>query len=198
MELDELKSSWETLSRKMEKQHQLNAKLIEQMTNHNYNHRLNNIARPEFAGSIICFIMAIALIWNFNALDTTLLRVFGGFCVLFLIVLPVLSIQSIRGLQSIQMRLSTYKDTLREFTIQRIRFQKIQKLNVIFSFIFMIAFAPVSVKLLAGKDISQNITLWLTILPFSLLVLYIVTKWVLSHYNHTLKRAEELLAEIES
>ena len=198
MELEELKSSWETLSRKMEKQQQLNSKLIEQMTNQKYKNRLNNIARPEFIGSIICFIMAIALIWNFSTLNTLLLQICGGFSVLFLIVIPVLSLQSIRSLQTINMSLPTYKNTLKEFAVQKIRFQKIQKLNVILSFIFIVAFAPVSVKLIAGKDISQNITLWLTILPVSIIVLFFVSKWVLRHYNNTLTKAEELLTEIES
>ena len=198
MELDELKSSWETLSRKMEKQQQLNAKLIEQMTNQNYKHRLNNIARPEFIGSIICFIFAIALVYNFNTLNTLLLQICGGFSILFLILLPLLSLRSIRGLQTINMTLSTYKNTLKEFAIQKIRFQKIQKLNVFLSFIFIISFAPVSVKLIAGKDISQNIALWLTVLPANVIVLFFVSRWVLKHYNNALKKAEELLTEIES
>ena len=198
MELDGLKSSWETLSRKMEKQQQLNAKLIEQMTNQNYKHRLNNIARPEFIGSIICFIFAIALVYNFNTLNTLLLQICGGFSILFLILLPLLSLRSIRGLQTINMTLSTYKNTLKEFAIQKIRFQKIQKLNVFLSFIFIISFAPVSVKLIAGKDISQNITLWLTVLPANVIVLFFVSRWVLKHYNNTLKKGEELLTEIES
>ena len=198
MELDELKSSWETLSKKMEKQQQLNSKLIEQMTNQNYKNRLNNIARPEFIGSIICFIMAIALIWNFSTLNTLLLQICGGFSVLFLIVIPVLSLQSIRGLQTINMSLPTYKNTLKEFAVQKIRFQKFQKLNVSLSFLFILAFAPVSMKLIAGKDISQNITLWLTMLPVCVIVLFFVSKWVLRHYNNTLMKAEELLTEIES
>ena len=198
MELDELKSSWETLSRKMEKQQLLNSKFIEQMTNQNYKSRLDNIARPEFIGSIICFIFAIVLIWNFDTLNTLILQICGGFSVLFLIVLPVLSLQSIRGLQTINMSLLTYKNTLKEFAVKKIRFQKIQKLNVFLSFIFMVALAPVSVKLIAGKDISQNITLWLTMLPGSVIVLFFVSRWVLRHYNNTLKKAEELLMEIES
>ena len=198
MELDELKSAWETLSMKMEKQQQLNSKLIEQMTSQKYKHRLTGIARPEFFASIICFMMAIALIWNFATLNTLLLRIFGGFSVLFLVVLPVLSLQSIKGLQSINMNLPTYKDTLKEFAMQKIRFNKFQKLNIFLSFIFMVLFAPVAVKLIAGKDISLNITLWLTIIPAGVIVLFFVSRWVLGHYNSTLKKAEELLAEIES
>ena len=198
MELDELKSSWEILSKKMEKQQQLNKKFIEQMTTQNYKKQLTNIARPEFIASIICFIMAIILIWNFNTFNTLLLQIFGGFSVVFLIVIPILSLQSIRGLQTINMNLPTYKSTLKEFAVQKTRFIKFQKLNVFLSYLFMIALAPVSVKLLDGKDISQNITLWLTMLPASVIVLFFVSKWVLRHYNNTLKKAEELLAEIES
>lgn len=198
MELEELKSAWETLGIKLEKQQQLNTKLIEQMTSQNYKHRLNNIARPEFIAGIFCFMMAIALIWNFGTFNTLLLQIFAGFSVLFLIVLPVLSFQSIRGLQTVNLSLPTYKNTLKEFAVQKIRFQKFQKLNVYLSFLFMIAFAPVSVKLLAGKDISQNASLWLITLPASFVVLFFGSRWVLKHYNNSLKKAEELLNEIES
>jgi len=198
MELDELKSAWETLSIKLDKQQKLNSKLIEQMTNLKYKNRLNTIARPEFTSGIICFIMAVVLILNFGTFNTWLLQVFGVLSVLFLIVLPVLSFKSIQGLQTINMSVPTYKNTLKEFARQKIRFQKLQKLNVFLSFIFMIVFAPVSVKLLAGKDISQNITLWLTVLPASVIVLFFVSRWVLRHYNNALQKAEELLTEIES
>lgn len=78
MELDELKSSWEILSRNMEKQQHLNSKLIEQMTNQNYKSRLSGIALPEFISSIVCFIIAIALIWKFNTLNNLVLQIFGA------------------------------------------------------------------------------------------------------------------------
>ncbi|MBL0155162.1 MAG: hypothetical protein IPP93_17465 [Chitinophagaceae bacterium] len=168
------------------------------MTNLKYKNRLNAIARPEFTSGIICFIMAVVLILNFGTFNTLLLQIFGGLSVLFLIVLPVLSFKSIQGLQTINMSVPTYKNTLKEFAKQKIRFQKLQKLNIFLSFRFMIVFAPVSVKLLAGKDISQNITLWLTVLPASVIVLFFVSRWVLRHYNNALQKAEELLTEIES
>ncbi|MBL0337240.1 MAG: hypothetical protein IPP73_18470 [Chitinophagaceae bacterium] len=102
MELDELKSAWETLSIKLDKQQKLNSKLIEQMTNLKYKNRLNTIARPEFTSGIICFIMAVVLILNFGTFNTLLLQIFGGLSVLFLIVLPVLSFKSIQGFANYQ------------------------------------------------------------------------------------------------
>lgn len=198
MELDELKFSWEALSEKLEKQQKLNSKLIEQMTNQTYRNRLNTIARPESAASIFSFITAIFLAFNFGKLDTWFLQVFGVLSVLFLIVLPVLSLQSIRGLRTIKVSLATYANTLKEFAVKKIRFQKLQKLNVAFSFLFMIVFAPVSVKLIAGKDISQSITFWLIVVPVSVVFLFFFSRWTLKHYDHSLQKAEELLHEVES
>ena len=197
MELDELKSSWQMLSEKVEKQQRLNAKLIEQMTNHNYRSRLNKIVYPEFIGSIICFIGVFLLLWNFDKLNTVLLQVAGGLCVLFLVVLPILSISSIRGLQTINMSLSSYADTLKQFAIKKIRFQKIQKLTVSLNFGFMIAFAPVCVRMADGKDITQSTRFWVIILPLCLVAMFFVSRWVLRHYNNALKQAETLLTEIE-
>ncbi|MEO5783790.1 MAG: hypothetical protein ABIQ07_10985 [Ginsengibacter sp.] len=198
MELDELKFSWEALSEKFEKQQKLNSKLIEQMTNQTYRNRLNTIARPESVASLFTFIAAIYLVFNFSKLDTFLLQTFGGLSVLFLIVLPVLSLKSIRGLRTIKLGLTSYANTLKEFAVKKIRFQKFQKLNVAFSFLFMIVFAPVSVKLLAGKDISQSISFWLIVVPVSAIFLFFFSRWTLKHYDNALQKAEELLHEVES
>lgn len=198
MELDELKFSWEALSEKLEKQQKLNSKLIEQMTNQTYRNRLNNIARPESVASIFTFIIAIFLAFNFGKLDTLLLQIFGGLSVFFLIIMPVLSLKSIRGLRTIKVSLATYANTLKEFAVKKIRFQKFQKLNVRVSFLFMIVFAPVSIKLLAGKDVSQSISFWLIAVPVSAIFLFFFSRWTLRHYDNTLQKAEELLHEVES
>lgn len=95
------------------------------------------------------------------------------------------------------MSLTTYKDCLKKFTVQKIRFQRFQKLNLFLSFIFMVFFVPVSVKMLTGKDISLNSSLWFIIIPVSVMIFVFFSKWVLKHYNHTLKKAEELLSDIE-
>ena len=198
MELDELKASWETLSRDMEKQQLLNAKLIHQMISQKYKSRINSIGRYEWIGTIISFIMAGVICWNFNTLDTWLLRIFGIITIVLLIVLPLLSLRSIKGLHSINISLPEYQHTLRDFALQKIRFQKFQKINVYMSFLLVITSAPIAVKIMAGKDISQNLNMWLIMLPISALVLIVFSRWVLKHYNNSLHRAEELLAEMQS
>ena len=197
MELDELKLNWELLSKKVEQQQKLNAKLIEQMTNQRYQSRLNKIAYPEFIGSFICIIAAIGLMFNIDKLNTQLLQVLGGLSALLLVALPVLSLQGVRGLQKIDTNPSSYAGTLKQFAVKQIRFQKLQKLVLWLSIVFMIVFVPVVIKLLALKDITHSTTYWAIILPVCVVLQFLVSRKVLKHYNHALKKAEELLNEVE-
>lgn len=197
MELDELKENWEKISTAMDKQNILTSKLITQMTEQKYQSRINRIAYPELIASAICLAGAIILAFNFIKFDTPLLRFCWGLSILLLITLPALSLQSIRGLQKVDLGLSTYTDALKAFLVKRIQFQKLQKLNVILGFIFMLVSTPVLVKLVAGKDITQHILLLVIILPSSACFLYF-SRWTLRHYNDVLKKTEALLEEVAS
>lgn len=198
MDLETLKISWEALSEKMDKQQTLNAKLIEQMTKRNYLDRVNKIAWPEFMGTMICFIGVILLLGNFKKLDTLLMQIFGGLSILYLVVLPILSLRSIKGLQSVNMNLASYANTLKEFAVKKIRFQRVQKLAMGLSFLFMIVFSPVAIMLFTGKDITQRSSFWLVMLPVCLLLQFFVSRWVLKHYNNALQQAEILLSEADA
>jgi hypothetical protein len=198
MDLEELKSSWEALSKKMEKQNTLNAKLIEQMTKRNYLDRVNKIAWPEFIGTMICFIGVIPLLGNFRKLNTPLLQVFGGLSILYMVVLPILSLRSIKALQTVNTSLTNYSNTLKEFARRKIRFQRIQKLARGLNFPFMIVFTPVAVMLFSGKDITQRSSFWLIMLPVCLLFQFFISRWVLKHYNNALLQAEAQLTEMDA
>jgi hypothetical protein len=198
MELDELKTSWEALSKKVDQQQQLTNKLIEQMTRQHYHQRINKIAFPEFLGTIVSFAMAFMLTLNFKKLDTPLLQVFGALSVIFLIVMPILSLQIIKSLHAVNTNQSTYADTLVVFAARKIRFQKFQQLTVYLSFLFIIVFMPVAARFFAEKDITQKPVFWLLGVLACVIFLLFFSKWVLKHYNNALKQAEALLKDVES
>jgi hypothetical protein len=197
MELEELKASWDNLSKKMEEQQTLNSKLIEQMTTHNYKSKLTGIFYPEWIGSIICGIAALLLIWNFGRLDNLTLQLMGGLSVLLLIAISLFSFKSTRGLKRINLSLSSYTNTLKEFAIGKKRFQKLQKLNLVLCSLLMVVFIPASVKLLTGKDIMHGTTFGMVILPVYFLFLIFFSRWALSGYNRALRQAETVLAELQ-
>ncbi len=198
MELEELKSNWDKLSKKLEKQELLNVSLIEQMTKTNYQSRLKKVVYPEFFGAIICLIGAVGILYNFNQLDTVVLQVMGILSIVFLILLPIISFQSLKGVYQIDMGAHNYTKMLEQFAKDKIRFQKLQKLAAILSAIFMFVFIPTSFKLFANKDYTIYLTFWLISFPLCLLFVVVLSRWVLKHYNKVLRQAEELLAEVRT
>jgi hypothetical protein len=197
MELHELKLSWDTLTEQLEKQQKLSTRLIEQATRQNYRSSLNKIAWPEFAGSIVCVMAAIVLAGNFKKLDSSLLQLFGAISLLFLLVFPVISFQSLRGLKNIPISMNAYADTIKKFADRKIRFQKLQKMAIKLCYIFNIVFIPVVARIFDGKDISQSKIFWFLMVPVSTVFLYFFSKWAFRCYDRSLKSAEELLSEIE-
>ena len=198
MELDELKLSWDTLTAQLEKQQKLSTRLIEQATRQNYRSSLNKIAWPEFAGSIVCLMAAILLAGNFKKLDSSLLQLFGALSLLFLIVLPVISFQSLRGLKNLNISADAYAVTIKAFADRKIRFQKLQKAAINLSYIFNIVFMPVVTRIFNGKDISHSKLFWFLMVPASSVFLCFFSKWAFRCYSRSLKQAEELLADMES
>jgi hypothetical protein len=198
MELEELKASWEKVGEKIEKQINLNSKLIEKMTHQNYQDRLKRIAYPEMIGSAICLTAAFALILEFSRFDSPALQLFAGLSVLVLVALPIVSYRSLMGFSRINMGLSTYADAIRTFTGRKIRFQKLQKLHISLTSVLVVAILPTAVRLMSPKDITQHGWFWLLALPLCILLQYFFSKWVFRHYNRLLRQAEALLAEFEN
>jgi hypothetical protein len=198
MELDELKASWEQVNERIEKHLKLNTKLIEKMTSQNYRTIVSRIVYPELLGGLVCLAAAIAIIWNFARFDTLGLQMFSCLSVLLLFSLTLVSFLSLRGLNKADLGLSSYADTLKRFTVRKIRFQRLQRQNMVLTSLFMIVFIPTAVRLLAQKDITRSSSFWFIILPICLVLQFLVSKWVYRHYARTLKEAEALLADLES
>ncbi len=197
MELEELKLSWDILNEKLEKQHKLSARLIEQATRHNYRSILNNIAWPEFAGSIICLAGAVVLVSKFGKLDSIILQVFGIVSFIFLLMLPVLSFESLRGLKRLNISTDSYANTIKVFVQHKIRFLKIQKLAIGASYIFNIVLMPVVTRIMDGKDITHSKWFWLFMVPVSIIFLYFFSRWALGCYKNSLNKAEIMLSGME-
>ncbi|MBS1603378.1 MAG: hypothetical protein JST42_11965, partial [Bacteroidetes bacterium] len=168
MELDDLKASWEEVGEKIEKQLKLNAKLIEKMTQQNYRIRLNKIAYPEIFGSLVCLGMAGRLVLVFDRFNTPGLRLFAALSVLLLILLPVVSLQSLRGLTGIDIGRSAYAEVLDRFTAMKVRFVRLHRLNAVLASLLVVSFLPTAVRLFAVKDITGSASFWLVQLPLSL------------------------------
>lgn len=193
MELEELKAGWEKVSDQIDRQLHVNTKLIHKMTQQQYRSRLSHIAYPELLGSLFLLLMAGALLWNFDRLNTALLRIFGGLSAMLLLAMPVISLQSLRGLSLADVGVASYAETVREFAIRKRRFIRLQRLNKALATPFLIVITPTIVRLLDNKDVTREPNFWLIAIPVSLIVQFLLSRWAIRCYNRSMKQAEALI-----
>ena len=195
MELEEMKTEWNKLSTKVEKQEKLTEEVIEKLVKYKYKTGLKRISIPEYAGTLICYVGAAWLIINFGKLDGGMYRFFGAVIILLLFILPVISLRSVTGISRIKIATGTYAETIRDFARQKIKFQKLQKINVSLALGLFVISLPVLANI-QGKDISAIPNFWV-FFPMSILLILMFSWWVLRNYNNALREAEEMLKELD-
>ncbi|MCH6235013.1 hypothetical protein [Cognataquiflexum rubidum] len=195
MELEEMKLAWNDMSKRVEKQEILNQQIIEKMTKNQYQNNLKKIALPEYIGTIICYLGAAYLSVNVPKLEEPLIQLFGVISIALLLVLPIISLQSIRAMKKVNLSSHTYLETIQIFGKQKIRFQKLQKLNISLGLFLMVIGVPV---LLAIKGISLDPTplFWMLYFPLGVMFFLGFSYWTLKYYNKALKATEKMLAEV--
>lgn len=199
MELDDLKNTWEQVNNnQVEKQQNLSSKMIDQITRTNYYSSLKKITYPEITGAIICFIGATFIGLNFRKLDTAFLQGVGIVSTLILLTLPVISLISLRQFNIIGDVTKPYVEILKKFAVQKIRFHKLQRVNITLSYLLLVTIIILLSKFFGGKDITGSKFFWTFSFSFGYIFLLFYSKWVLKHYNNTLRQTEELLKELDS
>jgi len=198
MELEEMKTLWSNLSKEVDQQKILTDSLIVEMTKERFKSKLNKIAIPEVIGTIICFAMALFIIINLNKMDTWYLKASGLFTISYLIVLPILSLQTVYKMKHINVGQQNYKETLLNYTKYKKRYILIQKSSIFFSILLVITSLPVSGKILSGKDIFLQNNVWYWYVPLMLIFLYFFYSWALNCLASITNSAEDLLKDIEN
>ncbi|MEL6812074.1 MAG: hypothetical protein AAFP76_12140 [Bacteroidota bacterium] len=199
MELEEMKQLWETMSQRVEKQQLLTNKLIIQMTQERYTTKLSKIQTFETAGSVICFVMAAFVLFNFGKLDTWYLVLSGILVLLALTLLPILVLRSIFKMKHLDLAQQNFRESLVEFGREKQRFLFLQRLNIGFGFLIMFAALPVASKLLSNKDIFEtgvSSFTWIY-LGAAVVGLALFARWGYGCYRRITQSAENLLKELE-
>lgn len=197
MELEEMKDTWNTLSEKVEKQDILLNKTIEKMKQQHYNSKLNKIGYAEYIGTIICYIGAAYIGINFLKIEGPLMQAVAALSILLLFILPVISLKSVRTIKNADIYAKTYLETINSFAKQKMRFQKLQKLNVFLGLLLMLLIFPV-LSAIQGKDLSHIPNFWTVIFPFFIILMLGFAYWVLKSYNKILEDTEKMLSEINN
>jgi len=196
MELDDLKNTWNESKSQVQKQQNVNPKMLEKMSDQKYRSKMKKITIPEIGGSIVCLAAAAFIGFSFDKLDTALLQGAGVLSILLLLLLPIISSLSTWQLSKTGNMNKPYAETLKAFAMQKIRFIKLQKLNVTLSYLLLVTIIVLLSKLFSGKDLSDNKYFWLFSFTIGYIFLLFYSKWVEKYYRKALRQAEELLSEL--
>lgn len=196
MNVEELQSTWTEMSHELEKQKKLTHEIIIQMTQERYKNRLQKIANYEGFGALICFAAALFIIFNFDKLDTWYLLFCGVFTVLFLLVLPVLVLRSIRNMKRIDIAKGNYADNLLAFSRARGQFLFIQRIGIGLAFFLMVTTLPVAGKIMNNRDLFVDSQSWLWYIPVMFIFLIFFAWWGYGKYRNITKSAENILKEV--
>jgi len=196
MELDELKHSWEGLSIEINNKEHLSRQKIECMIQNNYRSNMKKIVYPEIIGILICITAAGYIATTFSRLDTIYLKGAGILTIVLLLALSVISFISIRQFRSPLDINKKYSEALKDFAIKKMLFHKLQKINILLSYVLLVTSIVLLTKYVGNKDITGITTFWLFSFSFGYIFLLFFSRWVLKYYNKSLKQTEELLLEI--
>ncbi len=199
MELDDFKNTWQEISGQLKEKENFNPKILDKMNNQKFHSSLRGILLPEIFGSIICFGSAIYVIFNFEKLNSTPTLICGIASILLFVILPLISLWSVRSLYRVGNVSRTYADTLKDFTVQKIKFYRLQKINFTLSYLLLAVLLILLPKLFGKKEFSNDQYFWVLLLgSLGYIVLAFFSKWVFKSYNKKIRQTEELLNELSS
>lgn len=197
MELNDLKNSWQSINKQVKEQQNLYPKIIDEMTRIKYNSRLNKIIYPELMGIIICIAGAAYIGFNFRKLDTVFLQSAGIVSILLLLLLPIISLLSVRYFNMPADVSKPYAETLKEFAVKKIKFHKYQQINITLSYLLLVLTIILISKFFTNKDIVGSKYFWIFSFSLGYIFLSFLSKWVSKKYNSALRQAQELLEELK-
>ena len=196
MELDDFKNSLNK-ERNAEAQH-LTPKIIDQMIERKYYSKMKRIAYPEYIGVAICLLAATFIGLNFYKLDTPFLKGVGIVSIFTLLIISIISLVSLRTFNNIKDVNKPFVETLKTFATHKLRFYKLQKVNVVLSYLLLVTIIILISKLFNGIDVTGNKYFWIFSFTFGYIFLLFYSRWVMKYYKKTLMQLEELLKELSA
>ena len=197
MELEDLKNTWNNVNNQAEKQQNLTPETIDRMTQKRYYSNLKKVAYPEIAGVIVCLMGALFIGLNFNKLNTIFLQAAGVVALLVLLTLSIISLLSLQQLNITGDVNKPYAETLKRFAIQKLKFNKFQKINVLLSYLLLVSIIILLSKFISGRDVTNSKYFWIFSFSFGYIFLQFYAKRILKYYDKKLRQAEELLQELK-
>ncbi len=199
MEIGELQATWTQMSEELDKQKRLTNKIVMEMTQQKYKNKFQALAFYETIGAVICFAVALFLIFNFNKLDTWYLLLCGIITLAFILTLPVLTLRGISKIKNLNIAENSYKETVLSYSKAKKRLLTIQQFGIYASFGLMFTTIPVASKILSDKDFFlMEKDVWLYgFISIVLVFLFFFARWGYGCYKRITNSAEDTLRELE-
>lgn len=197
MELEEMKSNWEEMSKRIEKQEILNHELIEKMTHQKLKSNLKKIGNSEYIGTLTCYIGAVYLIINFAKIEEFIFQVLCVLTILLLFAVPIISLKSLKGLNSFSIHTAKYSETINAYMHYKWKFYKLQRINTILAFLLLILILPVLASIY-GKEINSIQNFWTIIVPAFLMFFAGFSFITWRYYSKILKNIQTELSELKT
>jgi Ni/Fe-hydrogenase subunit HybB-like protein len=199
MELEEMQTLWTQMSTQLESQKKLTNKLIMEMTQQKFKNRFYTLSLLETIGAVICFVVAFIVLLNLDKMNTWYLMLCSLVTIVFLIVLPVLSLRAIHGMRSLNLWKSNYKETMVEFTRRRKNMLLIQKVAVMLGVVMMWITIPVFSMIMNNKDFfAMKHDPWLWVFTAAVTVgVVLFSRYGYRGYKKVTSSAENVLMDLE-
>ena len=198
MELDDLKRDWELLNKQAEREAVLKPLVVNKIIEQKYYSNLKKIIIPELTGDAICFLCALYLSLNLNKFDTTFFKLTVIVAILILIVLPILSLMSVRKFKFMENLTDPVVEMLAKFSSQKQQFYKFQRLNLMLSSLLLVCTIMLMSKLFNTNNSTAYKSYWIYSFSAGYIFLLFCSKWVMAYYTKSLNKTEDLLKGLNS
>jgi hypothetical protein len=194
MDLEDLKQTWKN-SEGQSDQEKLNSESINDMMDRGYNSNLTKIILPEIIGIVVCVIGACWIGMHYNLLVTAFYRFIGILAIILLVLLSCISIKSIIQINGTKDLNRPYVETLGMISCRTKRFQRLQKANLLLSYLLMVMVIFLIPQLFAGGHNTFSEYFKIYAFPIGFLFLLFYSKWIYRYYRSKLLQNEKLLRE---
>ena len=199
MEIEELKAAWVQMSNELEQQKKLTNDIILNMTKQKYQNKFILVTKYETIGALVCFIISIFIVINFNKLDTWYLQICGALTLSFLIILPLMVLKTLKKIKNIDISKGSYKENLSLYLKTKNRLLKLQQIGIGIGFVGLLFIVPVTSKIISNKDvflISFNKEQYI-VFTITLVIFAFFCKWAYSGYRKITQSAQEVIKDLE-
>ncbi|ANE52163.1 hypothetical protein [Flavisolibacter tropicus] len=196
MELDSIKQNWDAMSNQLKDQNLLNTQLIDQMTQAKFKSKLKRVTYPEMIGIVICLAGAVFIGVNFDKLATPFFKSVGALSILLILSISLISFKSIQQFAIIGDTNKTYKETLTDFMVNKLKFYKWQRVNFLLCHLLLVV-TLILISAFFSTSITDSKYFWIISLPLAYIFLSFYSRWVLKNYNRILGQTEDILREIQ-